>query len=372
MNRKAKWILSGLGAGVLVVWTVVFVLAWRLFRTPLGTPLEYPTATLSTASTSSPSTPEARPTEANPSASPSPTLANAAESTPILQPTLTSTPARGLCGGPPVMYILIMGARFNLWDNSDTIRVIRVDFLKPEVVVIPFPRDLIVELPEDFTAKTNFGSPVKLASVNNIGSPAWLWDADPAGGILLLARVLEENFGVRVDHYIALDGLIFDNFINDIGGVPICLPEPVIDEEQGANFQAGCQVLDGHDALLLARIRKDVGDFGRIERQHLIVKSILKQMTTNPYVIARLPSLVNKYRQRVLTSLTPQDITQLLCLFTHIDPQNEIQFLEVPKDLFQDGAYEIYIASQPVVSYGLKWDERYLDWVQRALAGEIR
>lgn len=260
----------------------------------------------------------------------------------------------------------------NVWDNSDTIRVLRVDFVKPEVVVVPFPRDLIVELPQAFIDKTDFGSPVKLASVNNLGSPAWLQDADPAGGAILLAQVLEQNFGVRVDHYIALDGLIFDNFVNDIGGLPICLPEPVVDEEQGADFPAGCQVLDGHDALLLARIRKDVGDFGRIQRQHLIVRSLLRQITTNPYVIAQLPSLINKYRQRVLTSLTPQDITQLLCLFTRIDPQNDIRFLEVPQELFQDGAFEIYLGFEPVVAYGLKWDQNYVNWVQRALAGEIK
>ncbi len=366
MSPKAKRILTALAASVVAVWLVVCGLAWRLYRSPLGTPLQIPTAT------PAPMEATPAPTATTPPSSNPQTPPAVVASPTFTQPLPTATPVKGMCGGPPVMYILIMGARMNVWDNSDTIRVIRVDFVKPEVVVIPFPRDLIVELPQEFVDKTGFGSPVKLASVNNLGSPAWLWDADPAGGVILLAQVLEQNFGVRVDHYVALDGLIFDNFVNDIGGLPICLPEPVVDEEQGANFPAGCQVLDGHDALLLARIRKDVGDFGRIERQHLIVKSLLKQMTTNPYVIAQLPALVNKYRQRVLTSLTPQDITQLLCLFTRIDPQNEIRFLEVPKELFQDGAYEIYLAFQPAVAYGLKWDQNYLDWVQKAMAGEIK
>lgn len=390
MSPRTKRLLIGLGVVAVLVWLGVFLVVWRLFRTPLGTPVTYATWTPAgnqtgpaSGQTTAPGTREPIPTfpqatqEAaevvGPEGTPTATVIAADLPQPTHIPRLpTPDPnVRGICEGPQVMYILAVGARKSVWDNSDTIRIIRVDFVKPEIVVVPIPRDLVVRLPEDFVERTGFGSPVKLASVNNLGSPAWLFDADRAGGALLMARVLDLNFGIRVDHYVVIDGLAFDNFINDIGGLQICLPTEVVDEEQGANFPAGCQVLDGNATVLLARIRKDVGDFGRIERQHLILRSLLRQIVTNPYTISQLPALINKYRQRVLTSFSPQDISQLLCLFTYLNPQEEIRFLEVPRELLQEGTVEIYIGTQPTEAYGLVWNEAYVQWLHKALLGEL-
>ncbi len=391
MNKQAKRVLIGLGLGVVVVWLGVFWVAWRLFSTPLNTPVTFATwtpagsapaggganpgggqdsaAVASAGENGTATNPQGADTGTNPSGTPGAATLPAPTHVPLLP---TPDPnVRGVCQGPAVMYILLVGARKSVWDNSDTIRIVRVDFVKPEIVVVPIPRDLVVQLPEDFVERTGFGSPVKLASVNNLGSPAWLYDADRAGGALLMARVLELNFGVRIDHYVVIDGLAFDNFINDIGGLQICLPTAVVDEEQGANFPAGCQVLDGNATVLLARIRKDVGDFGRIERQHLILRSLLRQITTNPYIISQLPSLINKYRQRVLTSLSPRDISQLLCLFTYMNPQEEIHFLEVPRELLQEDTVNIYIGTEPTQAYGLVWGEDYLQWLHRALLGQL-
>ena len=269
------------------------------------------------------------------------------------------------------MTILIIGTRFGIGDNSDTIRIVRVDFTKPEVVVVPIPRDLVVELPEEFVKKTKLGSPVKASAVNAIGTIV-RWRNSRAGGAILMAEVLEKNFGVHVDHYVAVGGLAFDNFVNDIGGITICLPAPVIDETQHAHFPAGCQRLDGHDALLLARIRSDVGELGRVERQHRIVNAIIHQIVSNPYVLARLPFLVEKYRQRVLTSLSPKDLVPLMCLFTRIDPKKQAVFLPVPRNLLTETRDKVYFYNALLESDVLKWDDAYAQWIRDAVAGKLR
>ncbi len=372
---KQKWLLV-LGAIVAVIWLGVGVMLWRAFRAPLGTPLTYPTSTPAPPATATPmrATQPAGATKA-PAATKAPTPSQApALPTEAAQalPSPTAAPARGMCGGPATMDILIIGGRTGIDDNADVIRIIRVDFTKPEVRVVPIPRDLVVELPEDFVERTGMGSPVKFSSISVIGSPAMDPEADRSGGAQLAARVLEKNFGLQVDHYILIDGLSFDNFINDIGGINVYLPYPIEDPDQNAHFPAGSLHLDGHDALLLARIRSDVGELGRIERQHMIVKAIIEKIVTDPNTLARLPSILNRYRKRVVTSLSLQEIAQLMCLFTHLDPDKEIVMYPPPKELLQpDNEAEIYFGSYRTQAFGLHWDERYARWLHDALEGRI-
>ncbi len=372
LRERWLWALGGL---VLVIWAGVAVLAWKAMRAPLGKPITYPTYTPTTEA-ATPTNPPAQETGMAPT--PSPVLGSeTAAATPTQEAVATAppspTPARGLCGGPAKMDILIIGGRTGIDDNADVIRIVRVDFVKPEVRVVPIPRDLVVELPEDFLQRTKLGSPVKFASISVIGSPSWDPEADRSGGARLAAQTLDKNFGIRVDHYIAIDGLSFDNFINDIGGINVYLPYPIQDPDQNANFPAGWLHLDGHDALLLARIRSDVGELGRIERQHMIVKAILQKIVSDPHTLARLPSIINRYRQRVVTSLSVQEIAQLLCLFTHLDPEEEIVMYPPPRELFRsDNEAQIYVGPYPAEAYGMYWDERYVQWLHDALEGRIR
>ena len=56
-----------------------------------------------------------------------------------------------LCGGPSVMTILVVGsderADDYLYGLADSIRIVRIDFNTPKVMVLDVPRDLWVEIP---------------------------------------------------------------------------------------------------------------------------------------------------------------------------------------------------------------------------------
>jgi len=69
--------------------------------------------------------------------------------TPTLAP--AATEAAPLCGGPRVMFILLIGsdARRNAYNVglADAIRLVRVDFVEPGVQLLTFPRDLYTEIP---------------------------------------------------------------------------------------------------------------------------------------------------------------------------------------------------------------------------------
>jgi hypothetical protein len=64
-------------------------------------------------------------------------------------PTATRQP---LCNGPATMTILAIGSDERstgyLYGLADSIHIVRIDFTVPNIMVIDFPRDLWVEIPE--------------------------------------------------------------------------------------------------------------------------------------------------------------------------------------------------------------------------------
>jgi anionic cell wall polymer biosynthesis LytR-Cps2A-Psr (LCP) family protein len=60
------------------------------------------------------------------------------------------------------------------------------------------------------------------------------------GGPKLLVRTVEQNTGLRIDHYaeIGLGG--FASVVGDVGGVRMCLDQAVHDNYAGVNLHAGC------------------------------------------------------------------------------------------------------------------------------------
>ena len=293
---------------------------------------------------------------------------------PTATPSVTPTPTpEPLCGGPPQMRVLVVGGRFGPQENSDIVRVVVVDFVKPEVRVVPFPRDLLVELPPDFVERTGYGSPVKLASVNLVGSPFMNAQAQRGDGAVLVAQVLAQNFGVTTEHYAAIGGLLVDNFINAIGGITIYIPAEIDDPDNDAHFKPGYQTLDGHDAVLFARIRKDVGDLGRIERQTVVAKAVLQKLLS-PSILPQVPELVTYFyniRNDLITDLTPEDLSKFFCLAQHMST-DDIIFYSAPKDLLELDVRPIYVGQEQIYASVLLWDQRFLDWAQQALNGEIQ
>ena len=90
----------------------------------------------------SPATPEGTATV---TASQTPRFTPTPIPTATLIPTSTERPA--LCGGPRIMFILLVGsdARSKGYNAglADSIRLVRVDFVEPRIQLLPFPRDQI-------------------------------------------------------------------------------------------------------------------------------------------------------------------------------------------------------------------------------------
>src|SRR5260221_14696765 len=78
---------------------------------------------------------------------------------------------------------------------------------------------------------------------------------------------------------IGVGGLV--SVVNDVGGVRMCLRGPMVDPKAGLHLRAGCQNLNGGQALGYVRTRNfAISDLQREQDQRLFLKALLSKMTS--------------------------------------------------------------------------------------------
>ncbi len=226
----------------------------------------------------------AAPTSAYTPFNPAPTWTAIPQSSPLVS-AVSPTPLRApLCGGPPVMTILLIGSDTRgagyTWGLSDVMRVVRVDFTAARVTMLDFPRDLWVKIPE-VSDNLNGQDHEKLNQAYLYGNPGdgfKYWD-DPSAGPGLLAWTLDLNFGVKIDHYLAVNMQTFVRMVDAVDGVDVTLPERIGGSHK-PDLQKGTHHLDGTEALAVARNRAE-GVFSRGQEQDLVLCALQKKLTSS-------------------------------------------------------------------------------------------
>lgn len=312
------------GALLGLIFIVIITAGFIFFRwdVPLGPTLDVPTATQVDTAVPETATITDTPEPGNtpvPTATPQPTL------TPTIEP---------LCGGPPQMTILIAGVASDgyLYGLADAVRVARIDFQTGKVSVVAVPRDLWVDIP----ALADHGiTQGKLNQAYFYGTEGMgLYDGSGYGSGLL-AQTLQEDFGLHVDHYLAVNLNAFRNIIDGIGGVDVYLPEPVYTKwfgEPKLFKKAGYHHLTGKEAEKIVRARIEIGDYGRINNQTLVLRALAAKMIT-PSGLKNLPDIVNRLIRYTLTDLSPSDVSKLLCLAEKVDPREDVVYKPIPEDM---------------------------------------
>lgn len=312
------------------------ILIYSRWHRPLGTSLGLPTPTL-------------MPETNTPALKPSATTVVISEpdthTTDTLVPTVTATEPQPLCGGPPLMYILGIGADNDFNDYTyglaDVIRVARVDFVTPKVTVLTIPRDLWVEFPDLIDKYAETVTHGKLNQAYLYGGPGMGYYDGPGGGPGLLARTLAHNYGLYVDHYGAVNMVAFEKIIDALGGIDIYLDQdwdgtPVDEKtEDMGYFEAGQHHMTGNEALRFSRIRKRYSTMARNDNQTLVICAV-KEKLLSPSVVGSIPKLITSLIGEVQTDLTPAQLSQLVCLLPHLNGDN-LQFISFPDEMMVSG-----------------------------------
>ncbi len=270
-----------------------------------------------------------------------------------------ATAVKTVCGGPPVMYILLIGSDergtgYN-YGLGDSIRLARVDFANPAVTMLDFPRDLWVEIPgiSDHYGITH----AKLNQAYFFGNPGMGYYDGPDAGPGLMAQTLELNFGAHVDHYLAMDMSTFVRVVDAINGVDIYVNSEIDFNggQDGANpalvYEPGDYHLNGAQALMFARDRYPT-IFQRARYQTMVLKAIENKLLT-PSMISTWPQIIADFTSSVQTDLSPKDITQLMCL-AKIVKSDGITTVAFPDSMF--GSSSTYDPYRQVNTYTLEVD----------------
>ncbi|MEJ6013239.1 LCP family protein [Corynebacterium sp. H127] len=101
------------------------------------------------------------------------------------------------------------------------------------------------------------------------------------GGPQLLTQTVEQATGLRIDHYAEIGFGGFSGMVDAVGGVEICVDEPINDDVISLYLEAGCQEMDGPTALSYVRTRATpMGDLDRVERQRKFFAALMDKTTS--------------------------------------------------------------------------------------------
>lgn len=165
--------------------------------------------------------------------------------------------------------------------RADTIMVAHLPADRSRAVVVSFPRDLQVTRPAcevwdpvsgAYTGETDPGESIsKINSAYQIGGPR------------CLTRVVQQLSGLVVNHFLGVDFQGFKAMVDAVGGVEVCVEQPLEDLELGLIIpRPGVSTISGTTALDFVRARSVVGDptgdYGRILRQQRFLSSLLREL----------------------------------------------------------------------------------------------
>jgi LCP family protein required for cell wall assembly len=158
---------------------------------------------------------------------------------------------------------------------SETIMIMHISPGRHQVTVVNIPRDTVVPIyacargPGWSGQQANPGAIEQIDATLSYGGPPCLW------------KTVEQQTGIRVDHFIELgySGLV--NVVNDIGGVNVCVPVAVDDADSGLKLSAGEHHIGGVQFLEFWRTREKTGDgsdLQRIQRDDYLLAQTLRQV----------------------------------------------------------------------------------------------
>ncbi|PPF56508.1 LytR family transcriptional regulator [Clavibacter michiganensis] len=228
------------------------------------------------------------------------------------------------------------GAGVQTGNLNDVTMLLHISEDHTRATVISFPRDMLMSMPacrsQDGTTEVPAQDDVQInVALKN-------------GGLPCVVRAVEGITGLDIPYggVIQFTGVI--EMSNAVGGVPVCLANPIDDWRTELDLPAGVVPLQGEDAVQFLRLRHGIGDnsdLSRISNQQVFLSALLRTVTssdtlTNPaklYGIAR--AAVDN--MSLSTSLdSPAAITSLALTIKDI-PLDEFVFVQYPTTYLESG-----------------------------------
>lgn len=223
--------------------------------------------------------------------------------------------------------------------NTDTMIVVHIPAdPQKKAFAVSLPRDSYVDIAGGFGMhKLNSayvrGKNAAAAQLSGKGLDKATVDRESttAGRKNLIATV-QNLTGLTINHYAEINLLGFSEITDAVGGVQVCLNEPVQDSYSGANFPAGQQVLQGIQALEFVRQRHGLpnGDLDRVRRQQAFLAGVAHQVFSSGTLTS--PTRISSLVKALSKSVVLDQNWDLMSFATQIASLtgNDIQFSTIP------------------------------------------
>ena len=226
------------------------------------------------------------------------------------KPALVNAQEGAVSRGEDTFTLLIAG-KDKAAGLTDTILLGKFDAKEHSAHFYSIPRDTCVN--EDWTTK----------KVNQYYTSA----GGGQDGVNAMLAGAKKLLGFQVDHYMIIDLEAFMEIVDTVGGVEFDVP---IDmdyddpwQDLSIHVKKGPQRLNGMDAMGVWRYRKTYvnGDIGRLDVQHDLLKSVVKQ-TLSIGNIKNLDKIIDIIDKRVETDLSTGNLAYFAEQFLQMKEEN--------------------------------------------------
>ena len=196
------------------------------------------------------------------------------------------------------------GLKKNAYANGDALILVTFNPSTFNVTMMSIPRDSYLPI----SCKNN--------QKNKLTHAGWY-------GTECMMDTIENTFDITIDYYVKVNFKGVVNLVNALGGVEVEVPKKLCTDNSDRMgkicINKGYQTLDGEHALVLARNRYDLalGDIGRGYNQQLLVKAMLRKLTTIRSV-DQLLEIINTVSNNLDTNLTTNEILSFYNIFKSI------------------------------------------------------
>lgn len=177
--------------------------------------------------------------------------------------------------------------------RTDTMIIMTINPKTKKTTMVSLPRDMKVNLP-DYPQY----------------SPAKINAAYAFGGTKEAINTVQKYIKAPIDYYVLVNMGGLKKAINQVGGVNVT--SPLTFSYNGSSFTEGeSQHMNGQTALNFSRMRHEdpQGDYGRQERQRLVIAALMKKSISYKTVLNR--SFLNSISSQSKTDLTFSQMTTL-------------------------------------------------------------
>lgn len=217
--------------------------------------------------------------------------------------------------------------------RSDVMMLVQVSEDRSNVNVISFPRDLMVDIPKCTDAETG--------EVYSATEETQINESLERGGPGCTVATISNLTGVAIDHFMLVDFNAVKALSSVVGGVEVCVTEPIDDTYSGLKLPAGTSSVEGEQALAFLRSRHGFGDgsdTARIQAQQSFLASLLRKVQaegtlTNPAMLLNIAEAItqNVTVDKELTNLG--NLVSIGSIFANID-LSKVVFATVPNETY--------------------------------------